>query len=606
MSAMRPMVKRLVIGMALLLMVVASAQAQVTKFSADVSTAIDRGLAYLDGAYANPSPAYDAAGLVALALLEKRSSADQGAPSQGYSGASTADKAKIRNIMQYIIDRGPEGFYAYRNGQEMMALSIYIRTKDDTVAPDIPTALNELNRAFDESMQAITDNWGTDASGANLDFAAWDGYWCYYGAYCRDASTTQFVMSGLAAAKSVYTLPAYADSVRLHRLDKAVERTGAVYRANGTPGDGFGGTVLSATEKGHGYHAPGEGYANSLQQTASGTWVQLVGGADLHNAGVQSYLEWLYYRYNYQTTNYAASSWPAAYSYYLWSSSKAYTFLEASGAVPVGSERSTANLGTLPAASAPAFDPGRLIHLDPATLPRVASFGSGGAGFYNEPGEYARWYFDYAYTLLSRQGADGYFNPPSGGWNAYAEQSYSLLVLVRSVGGGCVDTDGDGVCDAVDNCPLVANANQLDTDHDGIGNACDRCPTQAGPASNGGCPLNPPVKLNVATSPSSGVAGVTAVNITGSGFPVGAGSAIAPGDVTINLSLSCNGSVAASTTGTLVRVILGSSSRITFVLPGSLSTNNYFASITGKTANNTLFNSGATCSKVNVTQAAIQ
>ncbi|MCL4257586.1 MAG: hypothetical protein KJZ53_03540, partial [Anaerolineales bacterium] len=35
------------------------------------------------------------------------------------------------------------------------------------------------------------------------------------------------------------------------------------------------------------------------------------------------------------------------------------------------------------------------------------------------------------------------------------------------------DADGDGVDDAVDNCPLVANADQADSDGDGVGNACD-------------------------------------------------------------------------------------------------------------------------------------
>ena len=38
------------------------------------------------------------------------------------------------------------------------------------------------------------------------------------------------------------------------------------------------------------------------------------------------------------------------------------------------------------------------------------------------------------------------------------------------------DTDGDGVPDATDNCPSVANASQLDTDGDGIGDACDSTP----------------------------------------------------------------------------------------------------------------------------------
>ena len=37
------------------------------------------------------------------------------------------------------------------------------------------------------------------------------------------------------------------------------------------------------------------------------------------------------------------------------------------------------------------------------------------------------------------------------------------------------DADGDGVPDASDNCPAVANANQADTDGDLRGNACDNC-----------------------------------------------------------------------------------------------------------------------------------
>lgn len=37
----------------------------------------------------------------------------------------------------------------------------------------------------------------------------------------------------------------------------------------------------------------------------------------------------------------------------------------------------------------------------------------------------------------------------------------------------CDDVDGDGVCDDVDNCPLVSNAGQSDVDGDLLGDACD-------------------------------------------------------------------------------------------------------------------------------------
>ena len=37
----------------------------------------------------------------------------------------------------------------------------------------------------------------------------------------------------------------------------------------------------------------------------------------------------------------------------------------------------------------------------------------------------------------------------------------------------CVDSDGDGVADNIDNCPDVPNPTQLDTDMDGSGDACD-------------------------------------------------------------------------------------------------------------------------------------
>ena len=63
------------------------------------------------------------------------------------------------------------------------------------------------------------------------------------------------------------------------------------------------------------------------------------------------------------------------------------------------------------------------------------------------------------------------------------------------------DTDGDGVPDAADNCPSeagpasnggcpLASDPPPDSDGDGVPDASDNCPTQAGPVSNGGCPVS--------------------------------------------------------------------------------------------------------------------
>lgn len=41
---------------------------------------------------------------------------------------------------------------------------------------------------------------------------------------------------------------------------------------------------------------------------------------------------------------------------------------------------------------------------------------------------------------------------------------------------GMVDSDEDGIPDDMDNCPMLANSDQLDHDGDGHGDLCDRCP----------------------------------------------------------------------------------------------------------------------------------
>ncbi|NNJ95063.1 MAG: hypothetical protein HKP57_09995 [Halobacteria archaeon] len=67
---------------------------------------------------------------------------------------------------------------------------------------------------------------------------------------------------------------------------------------------------------------------------------------------------------------------------------------------------------------------------------------------------------------------NGYMTNPTDPDNFDVGDDVGGMLRFLSFSGG-VDTDGDGVLDGVDNCPVDANPGQEDTDGDGIGDACD-------------------------------------------------------------------------------------------------------------------------------------
>ncbi len=440
-----------------------NAQAQVTNFSQDVGTSIDLGVESLAtrGAYNNPSTAGPAVGLTTLAIMEKRASADQNAVGQGYNGASAIDQGRMRNSIAYILSQINNVPFdlSYKDGSGLMALSLYLRTggPDRGEHPDLPAALPyDLIGAID----TIVDRFGTYQNA--------EGYWCYGPSFagCPDSSTTQFVVAGLAAVKSVYSDASWSDPARLVAVDAMLASARQAYIDGGTA------DTLSGTERGHGYNRNNPA---SLQQTASGTWIQLAGGADVNDPSVQAYLEWMRNRYGYTNGNANANGgWGTSSYYYMWSATKAMAFMESSGVSPAPGNLGPDDIGGLPAADAPAFA-SRASNLDPATVSRPALFGPEGAGYYADPNETPRSYFDFAHTLLSNQSAAGQYTG-FGSWNTFSRDAYAILILERSVGGGCIDSDGDGICDADDNCPNTPNADQADLDQDGVGDVCDNCP----------------------------------------------------------------------------------------------------------------------------------
>lgn len=83
-----------------------------------------------------------------------------------------------------------------------------------------------------------------------------------------------------------------------------------------------------------------------------------------------------------------------------------------------------------------------------------------------------------------------------------AEHTYVLVISASPVNDQPADADGDGVSDAQDNCPTVANSDQSDVDGDGVGDACDQCAdTSQGLVNRQGCSI---VQLCPCDGPSSG------------------------------------------------------------------------------------------------------
>ena len=230
------------------------------------------------------------------------------------------------------------------------------------------------------------------------------------------------------------------------RRSSRARRTSATARAGGA----CTADPQPANEKGHGYNA---GNPNSIQQTASGLWIQLVGGAGLNWPDTQA------------LPALAAESLSLGQHLRAWRRRRLGLVLlvlplvvvqglpvpdrlrrrcRAPGNIGVG------DIGTLPAASAPACA-ARQVHRDPDDVAARRAVRRGRRRLLQRRDASASTSTTRTRSwVTSARTATYNCNGAPGRWNTYAEQAYALLVLQRSVGGGCVDIDRDGICDAND------------------------------------------------------------------------------------------------------------------------------------------------------------
>ncbi len=104
------------------------------------------------------------------------------------------------------------------------------------------------------------------------------------------------------------------------------------------------------------------------------------------------------------------------------------------------------------------------------------------------------------------------------------------------------------------------------------------------------------VKLNTYTSPGSDLVGAVNVGLTGSGFP----PSINPGSATLTFAASCGGTPIASTSPSAVVTLIGSTDRMLFTVPSTLTTGDYYVAVSGTNAADVSFSS-TNCSEIQVT-----
>jgi hypothetical protein len=347
-----------------------------------------------------------------LSFLEKRQGVGWQGEVQGYDGMDPDDQQMVVRALTQMINGDP----SLTNPNQVPYTYV---TGGNLMALSVYLATG----GPDDVGAAVTANQALANGVVALQRAQGMGNqaWTYNGPG-TDLSTTQFGVAGLAAAENL-----------IEGASATLARVPQMLMGNTTVADG--GLAYS----------PGGGSCHSM--TASGIWCYRLAQVPAGDPRVQAAMAWTRNDYAYAELP-RNDLWAGTSDFYhLWALTKAMAVSSDDG---LG--------GALYAEAFADRDPGALGY----------------------PEEAPSQYFDVAYSLLQWQDANGAWGTGFGGsvqgWSPMSSHGYAVLTLERSLGGVCLDPDGDGLCGFDDNCPDLPNPDQADEDEDGVGDACDNCP----------------------------------------------------------------------------------------------------------------------------------
>jgi hypothetical protein len=427
MSRLRISRMELVLLLSLSFFTTQQTQAQGLGWQAAKDEAVARGVAWIrvsnsDGELVNWSTSL--AGLVVLGQRD----AEGSAPPLGYRFSTQQDQALLQEMAKYVVDNVVAANPFIDDIRAMGYAVSFLNQFSLTGGPDDVGATRLVSQSLRDGIASLLSRQNT----ANGDPACARGGWALQGSDAHDLWYTQVASSALSSG---LRNPAIQD---VHQsIAEGLELTAELLTATALPTGGWPlRPCTSAT-----LHLTSTSALLHLNGTLNGSSVEIRQRQALNQLAQQFNLS--------STTNSNER-----YHQMLW------------GLVRMKQTLSEA------LTSPPYFV------WTPLRIPEADGY----------PDETPSLMYDVHHTLLSQQNEDGTF-PCLLNAGFLCERPvhatlFGLLTLQENITGACIDnnTDADGVCADLDNCPQTHNPAQSDEDLDRIGSLCDLCPQLSDPA----------------------------------------------------------------------------------------------------------------------------